>query len=105
MLREKLSEEELKEVGKKTISVSALKPQSPKETTAERDGDIDRSMRGNTTFAELRDWKLTDEEIEQVLGISIGKPGVAVRNHCAANMIEFGEVKTGLQALVDAKNQ
>ena len=105
VLGEKLSREELQEVEKITISPSAFKPQSSQETATEHAGDQDRGVRGNTTFAELRDWKLTKEEIEQALGIPMGKPGIAVRNHCTANGIEFGEVKTALQALVDARNQ
>ncbi len=105
VLGEKLSREELQEVAKITISPSAFKPQSSQETAAEHSGDQDRGVRGNTTFAELLDWKLTKEDIEQVLGMPMGKPGVAVRNHCTANEIEFGEVKTALQALVDSKQQ
>ncbi len=104
VLKEKLSEEELEEVKKITVSLSDLKPVSSQET-AEHASDQDRAVRGNTTFAELLDWKLAKEEIEQVLGIPMGKPGLTVRDHCTANEIEFSEVKTALQALVDAKNK
>ena len=104
VLSERLSQEELREVEKITISLSGFEPQSSKETP-EHASDQDRAVRGSTTFAELQDWKLAKEEIEQVLGIPMGKPGLTVRDHCTANGIEFGEVKTALQALVDAKNQ
>ena len=105
VLREKLSETQLEEVKKIIINLSASKPVSSQETAAEQAGDQDRGVRGNTTFGELRDWKLAKEDIEHVLGIPMGKPGVTVRDHCTANEIEFGEVKTALQALVDAKNR
>jgi len=105
VLSERLSQEELREVEKITISLAALKPGSSQETAAEHASDQDRGVRGNTTFAELQDWKLAKEEIEQVLGIPMGKPGLTVRDYCTANGIEFGEVKTALQALVDAKKQ
>lgn len=104
VLSERLSREELREVEKITISLSGFKPQSSKETP-EHAGDQERAVRGNTTFAELQDWKLAKEEIEKVLEIPMGKLGVTVRDHCTANGIEFGEVKTALQALVDAKKQ
>jgi len=104
VLKDKLSEQELEEVKKITVSLSDLKPVSSQET-AEQANDQDRAVRGNTTFGELRDWKLAKEDIEQVLGIPMGKPGVTVRDHCTANEIEFSEVKTALQALVDTKNQ
>ena len=104
VLRERLSHEELQEVEKIIISMSGMNPQSSYET-AERASDQDGSMRGNTTFAELQDWKLTKEEIERVLGIAMGKPGITVRGYCVENGIEFGEVKTELQTLLDAKNQ
>ena len=102
VLRERLSKEELQEVEKITVSLSGSKPASSQE---EHISDQDRAVRGNTTFTNLQDWKLSKEEIEKVLGIPMGKPGVTVRDHCTANEIEFGEVKTALQALVDAKNQ
>jgi len=104
VLSERLSQEELREVEKLTISLSGLKPVSSQDTK-EHTSDQDRAVRGNTTFAELQDWKLAKEEIEQVLGIPMGKLGLTVRDHCTANGIEFGEVKTALQALVDAKKQ
>ncbi len=104
VLKDKLSEHELQEVKKITVSLSDLKPVSSQET-AEQANDQDRAVRGKTTFSDLRDWKLTKQEIEQLLGIPMGKPGVTVRDHCTANEIEFSEVKTALQALVDTKNQ
>ena len=104
VLKDKLSEHELQEVKKITVSLSDLKPVSSQET-AEQANDQDRAVRGKTTFSDLQDWKLTKEEIEQLLGIPMGKPGVTVRDHCTANEIEFSEVKTALQALVDTKNQ
>jgi len=109
VLREKLSKEELEEVKKIIVDLSALQPVSSQpaasQDTEEHESDQDRDVRGKTTFADLRDWKLTKEDIEQVLGIPMGKPGVTVRDHCTANEIEFSEVKIALQALVDAKNQ
>ena len=104
VLKDKLSEHELQEVKKITVSLSDLKPVSSQET-AEQANDQDRAVRGKTTFSDLQDWSLTKEEIEQLLGIPMGKPGVTVRDHCTANEIEFSEVKTALQALVDTKNQ
>jgi len=100
VLREKLSETQLEEVKKKIVNLSGLKPVSSKDTE-EHSSDQDRAVRGKTTFAELQDWELTKEEIEQVLGIPMGKPGVTVRDHCIENEIEFSEVKTALQALVE----
>jgi hypothetical protein len=104
VLSERLSQEELRKVDKISVSLSGFKPQSSKEAP-EHASDQDRAVRGNTTFAELQDWKLAKEEIEQVLGIPMGKLGLTVRDHCTANGIEFGEVKTALQALVDTKKQ
>ena len=104
VLKDKLSEHELREVKKITVSLSDLKSVSSQET-AEQANDQDRAVRGKTTFSDLQDWKLAKQEIEQLLGIPMGKPGVTVRDHCTANEIEFSEVKTALQALVDTKNQ
>ena len=102
VLREKISKEELLEVEKITVSLSGSKPAASQE---ELISDQERAIRGNTTFTDLQNWGLSKNEIEQVLGIPMGRPGVTVRYHCTANEIEFGEVKVELQALVNDSNQ
>jgi hypothetical protein len=104
-LEERLSLEELRDVERIIIDMPALIPQPTRETAGQTTGIQDRQVRGNTTFAELQDWELTKDEIEEVMEISMGNPGVSVRNHCADNEIDFGEVKTALQALVDVRNK
>ncbi len=103
VLVERLSPEELQEVEKIIINMSALTRQSSQKTVAQGADVQDRGVRGNTTFGELQEWKLSKEEIEEVLGIPMGSPGVSVRNHCAEYEMDFGEVKAELQVLVDAK--
>jgi hypothetical protein len=58
-------------------------------------------VRGKTTFGELLSWGVSKETIEQALGLPIGKPGVAVRDYCTENGIEFSSVRDALQKAAD----
>jgi hypothetical protein len=62
----------------------------------------ERLVRGKTTFAELLDWGLSREEIEEALGLPMGPRGSALRDFLAEAGVEFSTVKTALQERVDA---
>lgn len=63
----------------------------------------DRTIKGSTTFQNLLDWGVARQDVEKVLNMAMGATGQTVRDFCTAKGIEFGTVKTSLQALVDAK--
>jgi hypothetical protein len=46
-------------------------------------------------------WGLEKGQIESVLGMQIGAPGVAVRDFLSQKGLEFAAYKTKLQELVD----
>lgn len=61
----------------------------------------DRTIKGKTTFADLNAWGLSAAEIEDVLGLPPGPPGITVRDYLNERNIEFSTVKETLQDLVD----
>ncbi len=65
----------------------------------------DAAVKGKTTFADLLNWGLSAEEIEEVLGMKMGGRAVTVRDYLVENGLEFSEYKIKLQALVDAKTE
>ena len=74
----------------------------PKSGTAEEHSEAEiGQVRGKTTFGELLDWGVSKEEIEQALGLPIGKAGISVRDYCIDNGIEFSTVKGALQEAAD----
>ena len=104
VLKEKLSEEELKVLENRVVTLPGLKA-LPSEDPEDDLGEVDSTVKGNTTFQELLDWGLAREEIETALGTSMGKPGVNVRDYCVEREIEFSEVKNVLQEMLDANNE
>lgn len=57
-------------------------------------------VKGKTTVADLIDWGLTMEQVEEVLGMEVGNINMVIRDICNDNGLSFGEVKTELAALV-----
>ncbi len=61
----------------------------------------DTLIKGKTLFSDLLNWGLSNEQINDALGISMGAPGITVRDFCNENGIEFSTVKNPLQELLD----
>ncbi|MBI9104339.1 MAG: hypothetical protein JEY99_18115 [Spirochaetales bacterium] len=59
-------------------------------------------IKGGTLFSELLDWGLSREQIEEVLGTTMGAPAMSVRDFCIDQGIEFSTVKTPIQELLDS---
>jgi len=104
VLKERLSEDELKVIKNRVVTLPGLKP-LPSEDPEDDLGEVDSTVKGNTTFQDLLDWGLAKEEIETALGTSMGKPGVSIRDYCAEKKIEFSGVKNVLQEMLDANNE
>lgn len=116
VLQGRLSEAELEEVKARTVSLpdlasapeieAAKHEAAPEAAAAVEQADTHTEseageVKGKTTFGELQSWGLSKEEIEEALGLPVGKAGVAVRDYCTENGIEFSAVKEALQAAVD----
>ena len=96
LLKDKLSEEQLAAVGSRAISFSRTASDSPAAHETE-----DRRLTGKTTFAELVEWGLTEEQIVGILKFAMGKPSAAVRDLVQEKGMEFSGVKNALQKLLD----
>jgi hypothetical protein len=101
ILKEKISHDDFLIIEKLSVDLSKIVKNS--KTADEHGEDNERKIKGKTTFKELEQWGLSREDIEKVLGISMGKSGETVRDFCTANNIEFSGIKTALQELIDTK--
>jgi len=105
ILADKLDEEQLAEVRARSVKLSAYVQES--ESTAAvvaehtTDSAEDRTVKGKTTFAELLDWGLTQEDIEGVLGIEMGDKKTTVRNYVTEQGLSFESLKAELQNRID----
>jgi hypothetical protein len=61
----------------------------------------EESIRGRTTFQDLLAMGLSQETIERVIGGPMPDPLTRVKDHCAANGLDFETVKEALQAEIN----
>jgi hypothetical protein len=75
----------------------------PAEVVAEHETEEEFLIKGKTTFKELLDAGMTEGEIEEILGMPMGRTGEVVRDYLAEKGLEFSEYKVKLEALIKAK--
>ncbi|MEA5030649.1 MAG: hypothetical protein VB025_00710 [Sphaerochaeta sp.] len=84
-------------------SIEPLAPGKVPETVVTHvESTTDRSIKGNTTYADVISWGVTQQEIEAILGVPLKSRTENIRSHLLANNLEFSVIKAKLQALVDS---
>lgn len=73
----------------------------PAETETAPEETSDYTVKGKTTFGELIAWGVPQEIIEQLIGGAMPDPAITVKDHAAANGLDFETLKIALQAEVD----
>ena len=66
----------------------------------EHSEEEDKTIKGKTTFREVMDWGVSQEDIEIVLGVGMPNPLTIIKDFCLEQGLEFTTIKTNLQALV-----
>jgi len=72
------------------------------EESEEHEASTEMVIKGKTTFRELLDWGLSEEEIEAVIGEEMPARDINIRDFATEKGLEFGVIKEALQAKVDA---
>lgn len=104
ILEEKLGKQEIEKIKDIFVDTSNIKvSETIKVSTESHETAENRTIKGQTTFKNLLDWGLTKEEIENSLGMPMGKTGESVRDFCSEKGIEFSPIKEALQTIVDKK--
>jgi hypothetical protein len=77
-------------------------PEEAIETEPVHDAEeIDRLVKGKTTFQEVLDWGVSQETIENILGMEMPNPLTKVKDFCMDKGLEFETTKTALQDEID----
>lgn len=100
-IKDKLDEDRLAGLLLKTVTLAEAAVGVSVDHTSDSEVLDEREIKGKTTFKDLLDWGATEEAIETALGVPMGPTGVAVRDFCIENGIEFSTVKSKLQLLID----
>jgi len=66
-------------------------------------GDEDTTIKGRTTFGDLLDWGLSQEVIEEVIGMPMGPADQTVREFFIEQDVDFGSYKDELQRRLEEK--
>ena len=102
----KITEEQLKFFEEITVDLAMLKEASETMTDISTEHEAEEkefAIKGKTTFLELLDFGITREEIEEILGMPMGRTGETVRDYVADKGLEFSEYKVKLEALINTK--
>ncbi len=83
-------------------SGGAGNPGSGSGTPNPKQDPEERKIAGKTTFQDLLDWGVTQEDIEKAIGEPLPSVTLLVKDWAIAKGIEFSTLKNQLQALVDA---
>jgi hypothetical protein len=81
---------------------SIVSGESAEDVPPSPTGEEERLVKGNTTFGDLLSWGVPVEEIESVLGMTMGDKAQSLRVFCTNEGLEFSTVKTALQDLANA---
>ncbi len=96
------SDETLAEVEDKVVSLETMRIEGDSVSIEEEDHEeVLMEIKGKTTFAELLDWGLSREQIEEAMGMPMGQTSLSVRDYCMEQGVEFSFVKSAIQEMLD----
>ncbi|MBI5840189.1 MAG: hypothetical protein HZB19_08805 [Chloroflexi bacterium] len=112
LLKERtLTPDQLAYLDSHTIPNPAADPSAPTPApvqvteSAPEEESTERVIKGKTTFREILDWGVTQETIEQIMGIPMPNALTTIKDYCTEKGLDFETIKTALQAEVDKAGQ
>ena len=96
-----LTEDQVAFLDTHSVDISGLRIVEP-NITEEHETSNETVIKGNTTFGNLLDWGVPEEEIEAVIGGELPATGMTIRDFAIQKGLDFGHIKEQLQANVDA---
>jgi len=97
-----MTSEELAAAEEKAVTLDMVLSESATLPAEDHEESELAAVKGKTTFADLYDWGLTVEQVEEVMGMEAGPRTQTVRDFCIEKGVEFSTVKEPLQELLDS---
>ena len=69
------------------------------------EASTERLVKGKTSFQEVLDWGVSQEIIEQIMGMPMPNPLTKIKDYCLEKGLDFETIKTALQAEVNKAGQ
>ena len=101
----KLTSKQIAFLDTHAIDVSGIQHDIVIEVEEETQDNDARFVAGQTTFANILEWGVSDETISSIIGDEVFNPLTKVRVYCDENGLEFSRIKAALQAEVDKQAQ
>ena len=103
-----LTEDQIAFLDTHSVDISGLQIVEPSTVTGEdtpteeHEESTERIVKGNTTFKDVLDWGIPEEEIEAIIGGELPATGMTIRDFAIQEGLDFDHIKAPLQAKVDA---
>jgi len=70
------------------------------EVDSQANNELDMEIKGQTTLAEVIDWGLSQQEIEDVLGFKVENTNINIKDLCEEKGLSFSQIKAELNTLL-----
>jgi len=103
-----LTEDQVAFLDTHSVDISGLRIVEPSTVTGEstpieeHETSTEMVIKGSTTFGDLLNWGLSEEEIEAVIGRELPTTGMTIRDFADQEGLAFGHIKAPLQSKLDA---
>ncbi len=103
-----LTEDQVAFLDTHSVDISGLQIVEPSTVTEgvvpteEHETSTEMVIKGYTTFGDLLDWGVPEEEIKTVIGEELPATGMTIRDFAIQKGLDFGHIKAPLQAKVNA---
>ena len=90
------------DVGNKLSEIETLTDNEVNEDSViDTEHDEIIEVKGKTTFADVIDWGVEKEMIEDIIGFEIKNENMLIRDECEANGLNFSEIKSLINELLE----
>ena len=89
------------DVGHEVSAVEASEEDGQNDSASSDDHDEGMEVEGKTTFADVIEWGLEKEDIEDVVGFEIENININIRDACEANGVSFSEAKGWINDMLE----
>ena len=103
-----LTEDQVAFLDTHSVDISELQIIEPSTVTGEgtptegHEESTEKVIKGKTTFKEVLDWGIAEEDIEAIVGEELPATGMTIRDFASQKGLDFGHIKESLQAKIDA---